>query len=313
MNPQVPNSYKNFLPSRTFIKIIGIIAIVCILIISIPKIITWVKSHHSGILASTNIIATVPTGDPTTRDSDGDGVPDWEEIAVGLNPFSAETTPGVPDALAFEKIKSVVGVDNFQNAADNASDADKVGLALYSDISKNAISTGTTTSTSVSTVTGAEVANYIQAQQTKNKTYTKTDLTISDDSESSILAYYKGMTTFSNSPFDKDFITHITSYIQGKETKDVYLAAKLTTIDQMVTKLLAVPVPRTAVTIHLSILNSLYGLSQTLESYDSTTTDSLAQLGTVALAQDYIRTSVTSVANIVEYFSVAITPTSSKK
>jgi len=186
-------------------------------------------------------------------------------------------------------------------------------LVMYDELSQNAISTGSSTNGAVTAVTGAEVANYIQAQQAKNKTYAKSDLTLSDDTGESVYTYSKAMSALGNSPFDQDFVTHLTSYIQGKESKDTYIGPKLVSINQLITKLLAIPVPPTAIALHLSVLNSLYGLEQTIDGYDSTTTDSLAQLGTTGLAQGYIRDTITGVANMNAYFSVAITPTNSPK
>jgi hypothetical protein len=306
MNPQVPNSYKNFLPSTKFIKITSIIAIICILVFIVPKGITWLKSRHQNIFNQINTLASLPSTDPTTRDSSGTGIPDWQLIAAGINPRDPNA------ASEFEKVKKVVGANNFKTAADNATASDKLALVMYDELSQNAIATGSSTSGTVTAVTGTEVANYIQSQQSKNKTYSRTDLTISDDSEASITAYNKKLSQFKDSPFDKDFVTHVTSYIQGKET-NVYLTTKLTAINQLVTQLLTTPVPPTALSLHLAILNSLYGLQQTLDSYTLTTSDNLSQLGTVGLAEDYIRSTINNVANLIEYFSVAITPTGSKK
>ncbi len=309
MNPQVPNSYKNFLPSKNFIKIIGVIAIITILIFTVPKIVTWVISGHSRNSSTSAVVITIPSGDPTTRDSDGDGIPDWEEIAVGLNPLSAETTPGIPDAVAFEKIKSAVGPVNFQTAADNATDSDKVGLALYSDLSQNAIATGSTSDASVVTITQSEITNYIKSAQAKNKTYSNTDLKITtDNNNASIKKYYQDLKKLDTPVLDQNFITHTSSYINGKESKDPYISGVIASLDDMVKKLLITTVPSTAVPIHLDTINALYGIEQTLTNYDPTTNDGLTKFGTVALIEDYYRSAVIANANQIQYFSVILDP-----
>lgn len=40
------------------------------------------------------------------KDSDKDGVLDWEEALWGLNPKQKETTPGIPDSVAVSKMKT---------------------------------------------------------------------------------------------------------------------------------------------------------------------------------------------------------------
>ncbi|MDB4984116.1 MAG: hypothetical protein JWM20_295 [Patescibacteria group bacterium] len=307
MNPtNVPNSYKNFLPSGKFIKIVGAVLGIAILGFFIPKLIIYLRSHRTIVSPNAALVVSVPSGDPTTRDSDGDGIPDWQEIAVGLNPFSGETTKGTPDPLAFQNIKTVIGANDFQNVSDNATDTDKLALSLYSDLSRNAQDTGSTSGDTVSAVTGAEVANYIQAAQAKNKTYASANLTVVDNSQSSVQTYFKAMNALNTTVLGKDFVTHVSSYIDNKETKNAYLSAQLATIDGMVTKLLAIPVPSTAAAIHLAGINALSGIEQTINSYDPTTTDSLSQLGTVALIQDYTRAAIISNANLGQYFSVAL-------
>ena len=306
MNPQVPNSYKNFLPSNKFIKIIGTIAIVAVLVFTVPKIITWVTSKHIDILNNINPIASIPSSDPTTRDSTGAGIPDWELIAAGINPQD-------PNAAAeFEKFKTVVGSDNFETAASNASDSDKVGLVMLDELSQDATSNGSVTSDSISAVTGTEVANYIQAQQAKNKTYSASDLTLSDDSDTSVQKYYNALINSNPPKLDSNFITHVTNYIQGKESKSIYVSSMINSIQTTVTTLLAIPVPPTAVVLHISAINALSGLAQTLDTYDQTNKDALSQLGTVALVENYYRTIVTGNANFQEYFSVALPPISVK-
>ena len=203
----------------------------------------------------------------------------------------------------------VVGADNFQSAADNATDADKVGLAMYSDLSQNAIDNGTTSGTAVSAVTGTEVTNYIQAQQAKNKTYSAADLHIVlDNGNDTIKKYYKALQALNQPILDKDFVAHSSSYIGGKETKDAYVSKTTVALAAMVQKLLAVPVPSTAVPIHLETINALSGIEQTLDAYDPANTDSLAKFGTVALVEDYYRSAVLANADQSEYFSVILDP-----
>ena len=47
--------------------------------------------------------------DLVNRDSDLDGILDWEEGLWGTDPAQAETTPGIPDSVAVNKLKGELG------------------------------------------------------------------------------------------------------------------------------------------------------------------------------------------------------------
>jgi hypothetical protein len=313
MNPNIPNSYKNILPSSRFIKTIIIIGIITIVVILLPRTITWFQNFHLSNIQTKSLVINVPSGDPTSRDSDGDGIPDWQEIAVGINPLSPETIAGVPDMVTFEKVKKTVGIDLFNITKANATDTDKVGLALYNDLSQDSIASGTASTHSVSAITSAEVANYITAKHAKNKKYTAADLVITDNTDSNIKKYYDAIVKINTPIFDKNLVSHVSAYIDNKESKAVYIDQKLATIDTFIPKILAIPVPSTAVDIHLAGLNALSGLRETIAAYDPATTDNLSQLGTVGLVEDYIRSAVLANANLMQYFSVTLDMKSSKK
>lgn len=266
------------------------------------------KLHHPKTqnAAKTPGIVTVPTGDPTTRDTDGDGVSDWQEILVGLDPRNPETRKGTPDAVTFQSIKDQVGVDAFNQAASQVTDTDKVALALYDGFSKNAENRGQSTGQDVSTVTQSEILNYISSKKSANKVYGAGDLTMTDNTSDSVKAYYSALKKTSINIITQDFSTHLSNYLQGSEGRSVYFDKELATIRKTVSDSVSITVPTTAVANHLALVNGLYGILQTLDQYDPTTTDSLVQFGTMGLIQDYINQEVAANASITFYFSVAL-------
>ena len=57
------------------------------------------NNQKSGLSVSGNI----PIGNLINKDTDGDGIFDWEEPLWGLDPTKKETTPGIPDGTLVNK------------------------------------------------------------------------------------------------------------------------------------------------------------------------------------------------------------------
>lgn len=91
---------NNWKPSKKTISVILMLFVVSGLII-------WFgRDKISVALISPEDIVTVKAGDVTTRDSDGDSVPDWEEYLWGLNSEKKDSDGnGVPDNIELETKK----------------------------------------------------------------------------------------------------------------------------------------------------------------------------------------------------------------
>lgn len=301
---------QKYLPSKKIRIVILILVIIGIGYLIIPSLVKKITSlHRANNPATILTLGVAPAGDPTMRDTSGNGIPDWEEAALGIDPYS-----GSPEANAalFEKLKTSMGQAKFESLTSQTTDSSKVGLVIYGDLTANAATASGTTSNTVVGVTQAEVQNYINANKLKNKTYTAADLTIIDNSSASVQSYYKAQQALGGNIIDKDFVTHLTNYIQGKESKDVYVTSKVATINALAQKILTIPTPSTAVSIELAGANALSGIAQTIDNYDPTNTDSLAQFGTIALIKQYIGDAVTADTNMNVYFSLVLdkSPTS---
>ena len=53
------------------------------------------------------------------KDTDGDGILDWQENLYGLDPTKKETTPGTPDSTAISKLKALQGDSASKTSEDN--------------------------------------------------------------------------------------------------------------------------------------------------------------------------------------------------
>lgn len=302
MNPNIPSSYKNYLPSRNIRILIGILVIIGVAYFFIPWAFRTVNTMISPKGDRGVAVFAVPTTDPLTRDTSGSGIPDWELLAVGIDPHD-------PNAAAeFNKIKNAMSPTDFSSLENQTTDTDKVSLAIFGDIASDAEANDGISGTSTAQATGQEVLNYIAAQKAKVTQYNLSDLTVVLSSLSTNEAYSKTMKAIlaDNAVF-KDAPTQLKNYLTGTADKSTILPA-LDFIENTVTKLKATPVPGPAAQIHLAIVNELEEMYEVINAYDPTSTDQTAQISTESLIQDDLINLAKSEGDLGIYFSVSLDP-----
>jgi hypothetical protein len=101
---------KKYLPSKKFTHLImwfGVLGILFLIVFFL-----FSSKNHFGITApKTDLqIGNLTVNDLVQKDSDGDGVPDWEEALWGTDPHNKATFNGVPDATYIaDKKKALSG------------------------------------------------------------------------------------------------------------------------------------------------------------------------------------------------------------
>lgn len=87
------------------------------------------KQKNGLVYQSTTI------GELVNKDTDGDGIPDWEEKLWGTDPTKKETTPGIPDGLAIQKLKAAQGINETTSSGpENLTHTDEFSRELFSTI-----------------------------------------------------------------------------------------------------------------------------------------------------------------------------------
>jgi len=109
---------------------IGII----ILLFFIQNKSSFKNQQQSGLTYNSNELV----GNLVNKDTDGDGIPDWEESLWGTDPTKKETTPGILDSVAIQKMKlekNTSGELNLDNQNDqNLTQTDKFSRELFSTV-----------------------------------------------------------------------------------------------------------------------------------------------------------------------------------
>lgn len=305
MESNTPTSYKNFLPSKNIRITIGILLLIGLLYFLIPLIIKKIATHKSQPESTAQIKITTPVGDPTSRDTDGDGVLDWQEIALGLDVNSPETKPGVPDYQTFLSLKKAIGQTTFENELSQVTDTDKMSLTIYDTLSKDSIVNNGVTNDGVASVTGQELYNYIEAQQKTIKKYTPGDFEVVEGNLSENQKYGKAIQVLSkDSPEDKKYPTTIKNYIDGTVSKNEVLPV-IQKMNTLVQSLTSIPIPRAVLAEHITLINSLQGISQILDTFPGDA-DELRKLSSASLIQDYLINATKSLGMISIYLSYAL-------
>ncbi len=307
---QIPETYSNtyskYLPGKK-IRIVLLLLIIAIIayFIVIP-IVAKIKKDGLPPAKPLSFNIVLPSGDPTTRDSDNDGIVDWQEIAVGLNPNKAATSPGIADGQVFNALKNQLGTDAFNQAISESTITDQLSFTIAHSIEQAATVPGTTVSQSLSQASVNEILNYIDSQKKTYTVYTSDDLTIVEDSLKTNQSYAASMQTLlKDSAATDTLLADIRAYATGTGSGEKVLVAK-TAMNTAINKMKAMRVPSAASDLHLKILNSLQGFYQATDTVAPKNTDEVTRFGSLAILQDYAIQLATSVGKLPIYFSIAL-------
>lgn len=253
--PASLEKYRAYLPSKRIMMTLGVIVIVGLGYIIIPKIPTAFRvvknifNKQSSLPVSKTPVSTAQT----ETDSDNDGIPDWQEALFSLDPSDADTNnDGTPDSVP----------SDLQALAENpniVTSQDKLILQILAELNKSG---------GIDNLSAAQVNEKVQTEILKTAenvesaftSYNQSDLTLSDNSVESIKAYRTTATSIRSIIPGSEIVRKIYSYISPNDTP-TYPSVYIGTLETNVTKLLKTPVPRMLSDDHLKLINSAARLS----------------------------------------------------
>ena len=253
------NNTKIQKPSKAFLKRGGIATgiIALLLVVQTP----WFQGIFSKKDKKNSLVAQDATiGDVVSKDSNNNGIPDWQERLWGLDPTVA-TTNGVSNkTIIEEKRKSLQGQ---VLGEENLNETDIVAQQLYGVTS--ALGQSGLNSSSLASI-GADLGESIELKQPVNK-YSVSDIKTTKTTFSSLKNYFNTVSSIV-SKYDDD-TEEISLIISALETEDFSNLSKLTqkSIDykSLSKQLKDIKVPVGVSDYHLNIINGLYGIA---ESFD---------------------------------------------
>lgn len=250
--------------------------------------------------------------DLVDKDTDGDGIPDWQESLYGLDPTKKETTPGTPDSSALSKLRTTqenTGKTTIQGGG-NASATNTETLTQTEKFSRElfAIVVASSQNGAMDQATiDALSASLAEKMQNPNprKIYTISDIKIiNDDNFKAFMNYinasdsiHKKSPTIKYTAFDV-----LQEFSKDENNPDTSVLVKL---DPIITQTNAIKdamiktnVPKSLSTLHLNVINSLERLSENLNDIKLFDTDPVVSLGGISQYSQNTNTLLSDIANL---------------
>jgi len=286
-------------PSKQFI-IRGAIALGVVVIILVVQT-NWFHRLFQGknktVAAATS---TFTLQGVTTKDSNGNGIPDWEEELWGLDPTVLYTN-GKSNAEIIKEKQEALGVTN-TDVTDPNNETDTIAQQLFS------ITTALSQNQNVDDTTLQKIADQLGSSvnvASVSDTYSLGDIHTVPTTPKSLTAYSKSFNTIMGKvDLSQDDIPII---VQAAQTGDYSQLPQLTPIGQsyvaLAKQLSAIPVPVGVAQYHLDIINGLSGMATSFTYLVQMQNNGTQALVGVALYKVYSTRADTAFINLNTYLT----------
>lgn len=286
-------------PSKTFLIRGGIATLVVVGILLSQS--AWFRSLFHKKSASTVALSPDTTlGDVVQKDSNGNGIPDWQEKLWGLDP-TALYTNGVPNATIIAQKQATAGISaKIADAPTN--NTDKLARDLF------ALSTTLGTTDSVDDSTLASVAGELGRQITvdiNTSTYTSSSIHTIPTSATTLRTYRTRLqTTLTKYGADAPNIEIVLSALEKGDFSNLdQLSVAATQYASVAKDLKSIPVPIGVAAFHLDIMNGFAGMAKSFVYLKDIDTDGLDALSGLAVYKNYSQLFSNAVTNLNEYLA----------
>ena len=291
------HNLKNYLPSKKFTSII-LIVIIAITFILLVREVTYLIRGGRDLSNTGNIVQTTPE-EKIRKDSNNNGIPDFEEYLWGLNP---NKNGEENKEFILSKKRNLFGNDQLSPNNDDSKNitenemlsrqffATIVALQQEGALNQESID-------SISTSIGQKIEVVIIPD-----IYTKNMLTIKKDSEDANVQYFIDFMELVNKYADADIGSELVLVSQGLGNNDpqalyaaITVASAYRTFGKELTK---IPVPEYISSVHLSLANNYEKTAQTIEGLTQTLTDPIIGMRSIISYKKYSDAIVSDIEKI---------------
>jgi hypothetical protein len=286
----------SFRPSKQFI-IRGGVALGLLAIILVVQT-TWFKSLFNKKTAEESA-STVTVGDIVDKDSNQNGIMDWEEQLWGLDPTKALTN-GVSNKELISQKKKALGIEDNSNELLNETDV----LARDLFTLTSALSQSGEVNDQALQGVAAKFGSVIDVKSLQNN-YSLKNLPTVKTTETSLNQYYNTMGKILTK-YDENS-TSIDALISALESGDLSQLSSLkdtaVTYKNLAKEMSVIAVPIGVAEYHLAIINSIYGMSQSFSYIIQLEDNGVNGLAGIALYKGYSNRLGTALVDLSDYFA----------
>ncbi len=272
---------KNYLPSKKFIKI----ALGALVVIFIIYMVFLYSKTYKSLKNPTITTTTVKVQDLLEKDTDGDGVKDWEEVLWGTD-LNKTATFGMSDKEYVENRRKEISAKNETEGKDNTASNDTEQIAqefLATVITLK--ESGNLNSFNITNL-AQKFSKDIGTNANLKTSYTDSDVKTSTDTASAKKAYYasfsKALATAQKGGLGGE-MSAVVSYFSANTTDATPLKKLASTYTAFTKSLLAMSVPPSAASMHLDLVNESDNMATIFKNISEINDNSI--IGLIAIAQ----------------------------
>jgi hypothetical protein len=227
--------------------------------------------------------------DLVDKDTDSDGIPDWQESLYGLDPNKKETTLGTPDSITLSKLRAeqekkagASATIGGPTGAENLTQTDKFSRELFATVT--ALSQNGQVDQETIDALSNSLSDKIE-NSTQRKIYRISDIKIINTETKLVIQKYSDSL---NNIYIKHRIKKGVPAILEEFIADETNTAKLAELDsvinqtnQIINESLKLPVPQSLSLLHLNLINNSQKIKETVSDLKLFENDPIVAIGAI--------------------------------
>jgi len=237
---------------------------------------------------------TIAIGDLVNKDTDGDGILDWEEPLWGLDPTKKETTPGVPDSSVIKKLKAEQGfainnTENGQDYTENLTETEKFSREFFSTAA--ALSQSGVTDQEIMNQIGIDLADKMK-DSSPEKVFTSFDIKITyDNSTTAVKKYSEALGSIDKKyPVEGNVMLILQKFILDGNNVDSDVLREFEPMikqaENRMNDIIKTTVPSDLAQVHLNMINAIERLVEDLSALRLFDTDPIVAMSAISKYQN---------------------------
>lgn len=299
---------KQYLPSKKFIRLL-----IAFAVLGIIFILAYNFSPKKKFFFFQNKEATLQTGDLTInaliqRDTDGDGVPDWEEALWGTDKNNKTSFDGISDLTYIQNKKGELKVNQNDSANQNLNETDRFARDFFTAYvaMKTSGQVDNTAINNFSNALGQKIVDSAVIDKYSEKDIKITKSAEPKDQEDYYITAGNLFETYKNAGVGSELevagVMASTGNIEDNQNQSSLLKIS-EAYQEFAQKLLLVPVPKSLTEYHLQIINSANNTGVAVLNMSKMMTDPVTGISGISQYEKYSEDLITSVNDLEAFLT----------